>query len=100
MHEVNQLGFSVSRPNRSAASRVSRTSSQVVVWLTMQSLSENVPRRSVDDMKARSSQKTRASTVLLISSKASSPTAAAAGSMRKHTTPSDAGFNISRVRLP
>ena len=47
-HEVNQLGFSASRPNRSAASRVSRTSSQVVVWLTMQSLSENVPRRSVE----------------------------------------------------
>ena len=86
-HEVNQLGFSASRPNSSAASRVSRTSSQVVVWLTMQSLSENVPRRSVDEMNAGSSKKMRASIFRLISSRDFSPMTVWAGLIRKHTIP-------------
>ena len=60
-------------------SRVSRTSSQVVVWLRMQSLSDNLFRSDVDDMNARSSQKTRASTFRLIFSRASSSRAVSLG---------------------
>ena len=88
-----------SLPNRSIASRVSRTSSQIVVWLRMQSLSENVFRSDVDDMNAGSSQKTRASTFRLIFSRASSSRSVSLGLTRKHTIPSDAGFNISRIGL-
>ena len=80
-------------------SRVSRTSSQVVVWLRIQSLSENVLRSDVDDMNARSSQKTRASTFRLIFSRASSSKGVALWLTRKHTIPSDAGFKISRIGL-
>ena len=56
---------SSSLPYRSMFSRVSRTSVQVVLWLMMHSRSENVLPTMVDDMSARSSQKTRASTVRL-----------------------------------
>ncbi len=90
---------SASCPNRSVAFSVSHTSSQVVVWLTMQSLSENVFRRSVNEMKAGSSQKTRASTVLLISSRASSSTSMSVGLIRKHTISSDTGVRSSRTGL-
>ena len=81
------------------ASRVSRTSSQVVVWLRIQSLSENLCRSLVDDMNAGFSQKIRARTFRLIFSKVSSSKAVALGLTRKHTIPSGTGFNISRIEL-
>ena len=67
---------------------VSRTSSQVVVWLMMQSLSENVLRGVADEMNARPSQKTRASTTRLTFFRMSSSRSAFVGLIRKHTTPS------------
>ena len=65
----------------------------------MQSLSANVPFDIVDDMSAGSSQKARASTFLLTSSRASSLTWASAGCTLKHTMPGDVGLSVSRTAL-
>ena len=91
---------SASCPKRSTASRVSRTSSQVVVWLMIHILSANVPCSNVDDMNAGSSQNIRASTVLLtlvqgLPRRGKRP----AGLTRKHTTPSVGVFMASRTEL-
>ena len=50
-------------------------------------------------MNAGSSQNTRASTLRLIFSSASSSRSASPGLTRKHTIPSDAGFNNSSTGL-
>ena len=93
------LSDNASLPNPSEASRVSRTSSQVVVWLTIQSLSENVPCRSVDEMNAGFPQKMWARTCLLIFSRTFLSLAVSTGLIRKHTIPSDTGVRSSITGL-
>ena len=94
-----RLLCNASAPNRSVASSVSPTSSQVVLWLMMQSLSESFFASVIDEMRARSSQKTRASTFRLTFSRVSSSRSRPAGFTRKHTIPSEAGFSVSSMAL-
>ena len=65
----------------------------------MQSLSANFPSSIVDAMNAGASQKTRASTFLLIFSRVASPTSVSLGFTLKHTIPSDWGLRFSRTGL-
>ena len=64
----------------------------------MHSLRAKVPWRRVDEKKARSSRKARASTVLLISSSTPSSRSVSAGLTRKQTIPQGRGIDDLQVR--